>query len=73
MICCTLVYASVVVQALMLKLGSLLSCATRWYTLLCAVYALLRRAALLSTLICNTLQRAVPTLLCLTKSHGVLL
>ena len=37
-----------------------------------AVHALLRRAALLGTWLCNTLQRAVPALLRPTRSDGTL-
>ena len=41
-------------------------------TLFCS-YALLRRAALLGTWLCNMLQRAEPTMLLPTRSHGILL
>ena len=62
-------------QALMLQSGSLLYFAVRCYTLWSAVYALLRRAALLGTRLCTKLQRAVPTLRTQgdrLRSHGIL-
>ena len=57
----------------MLQLGLLLQSATRCYTLLRVVHALLRRASLLGTWLCNTLQLAVPTLLHPTRSNGMVL